>query len=137
MSWLNYWFTVAIIALTIGELMLLDKPASWRPISQWLITTGVGSPVIMFLVAFVVGGWLGYMTPPRMMAVQHIDLTRETSAFCRAVVVSIIAWDCIAVYFGGLESSVSKWTQTTAFESPVATAGAGFLAGHFFDYWRR
>lgn len=41
--------------------------------------------------------------------------------------------DAVLVTIGGVDMSISRWVQVTAFQSPPFTLMVGYLLGHWFS----
>lgn len=57
-----------------------------------------------------------------------------TATFVTVTMIVIAIYDAIAVTLWGVDGSISRFLQVTAFKSPALTFAFGFLAGHFFGY---
>lgn len=135
MTWVTFLTTMFVIGVVVVDLIILRINPNHAYASIWLQKTFFGSPQNAFLLSFLVGGFMGYLEPNYPKLPQY-DLSEHTAWFCTAIVILLVVWDAVVVAFGGVESSISRWVQSTAFQSPLATGGAGFLCGHFFKYYR-
>lgn len=137
MTWPTFIATSLVIGMAVVSLFLLLVAPEKMVIDRWLQQTRFGSPSLMFLVAFIVGGGWGYMQPTHPLAAAlplTETLSTATGWFCTFKIFELVLWDIVAVHYGGVDASVSRWIQNTSFDAPLATAGAGFLCGHFFMY---
>ena len=134
MSNLTFYVTAVILGFMVADLWLMDTKPEWMVVSNWLRQHPIGrSPWMMLMASFPIGGTLGYMEP-KLMRATFLDLSSETAMFCKLWFTAFLLWDVGAVHFGGVESSISRWMQNTAYKSPVISGGLGFLGGHFWGY---
>lgn len=57
-----------------------------------------------------------------------------TALIITSVVITLGIYDLWAVTYGGVNASISRFVQRSAFKSPVFTFTAGFICGHLFGY---
>lgn len=57
-----------------------------------------------------------------------------TSLVVTILIITLGIYDLVMVVFGGVDSSVSRFLNTTAFKHPVITFTFGFVCGHLFGY---
>lgn len=60
----------------------------------------------------------------------------NTALFVTVAMIVIAIYDAIAVSLHGVDGSISRFMQETAFKSPAFTFAFGFLAGHLFGYMK-
>lgn len=61
---------------------------------------------------------------------------KVTALFCTIIMIIVGIYDAIAVSVGGIDASVSRFLQNTAFDSPAFVFMMGFVAGHVFGYMK-
>lgn len=61
----------------------------------------------------------------------------KTALVVTIAVITLGIYDLVVVvFFGGVEQSISRFLQDTAFEAPVVTFTFGFICGHVFGYMK-
>lgn len=59
-----------------------------------------------------------------------------TAFIVTIVVIALGIYDLITVVFFGIETSISRFLQATAFASPMVSFSFGCIAGHLFMYMK-
>lgn len=57
---------------------------------------------------------------------------KTTDFICTAIILVIAVYDVVAIYFGGIDASVSRWMQRMGATSPFLIFAAGWLCGHWW-----
>lgn len=56
-----------------------------------------------------------------------------TGMICCIAMIVIGITDAVLVSMGGIDASISRWTQVTAFHAPFFTLMIGYLLGHWLS----
>lgn len=59
---------------------------------------------------------------------------KTTALVTTILVITLAIYDLVVVSFWGVEVSVSRFLQSTAFKAPFVPFGIGFICGHLFGY---
>lgn len=60
----------------------------------------------------------------------------KTATIVTVSVIILGIYDLWILTFGGVDDSISKFMQNTAFKSPVISFTVGFICGHIFGYMK-
>jgi hypothetical protein len=59
---------------------------------------------------------------------------KPTAMIITASVITLAIYDLIAVFCGGVPSSISRTMQNAGLDAPFIVFGLGFICGHIFGY---
>lgn len=60
----------------------------------------------------------------------------KTSLIVTGTIIALGIYDLYAVNFGGIDSSISRFLQNSAFDAPLVAFTFGFICGHCFGYFK-
>jgi hypothetical protein len=67
---------------------------------------------------------------------KHIAAMKRTALLVTTLVIILGIYDLVTVVVGGVDESVSRFLQRTAFGSPLISFTFGFICGHIFGYMK-